>query len=296
MRVKFIGADSMGVRSLATFVETKDVKLFIDPGVALAPYRYGYGPHPIEIERMNDVWDKIVKHVEKADIVITSHYHYDHYNPDEPEIFEDKELYLKDPKHNINRSQKGRSKLFIEELEKVKGVKWHVAEKQEIEIGETRIELSEAVPHGPSTRLGYVVETFIKERRGKKSKGSKDVRRFLHTSDVEGPCLDVQIAFIEKHLPELLLVDGPLSYIMQRYGHKNLEIALSNLKKLADKVEWLVYEHHFLRDLHYKEKIAPVEAEAKKKKHNALTAAEFMGRKTEVLENIRKKLYEEYPV
>ena len=46
MKIKPVASDSMGTRSMATYVETKDVKIFIDPGVALGPSRYGLPPHP----------------------------------------------------------------------------------------------------------------------------------------------------------------------------------------------------------------------------------------------------------
>ena len=45
-RIVPLAFDSFGVRSMATFVETDDLKVLIDPGVALAPVRYGLEPHP----------------------------------------------------------------------------------------------------------------------------------------------------------------------------------------------------------------------------------------------------------
>jgi len=37
MKVLPVAFDSFGARSMATYVETKDVKIFIDPAVALSP-------------------------------------------------------------------------------------------------------------------------------------------------------------------------------------------------------------------------------------------------------------------
>jgi len=44
MRVIPLAADSLGVRSMATYVEAGGLRLLIDPGATLAPRRYGLGP------------------------------------------------------------------------------------------------------------------------------------------------------------------------------------------------------------------------------------------------------------
>jgi len=61
-RIAPLAFDSFGVRSMATFVETDDLKVLIDPGVALAPVRYGLGPHPLEWQRLDEAWEAI-KHI-----------------------------------------------------------------------------------------------------------------------------------------------------------------------------------------------------------------------------------------
>ena len=53
-RIAPLAFDSFGVRSMATFVETDDLKVLIDPGVALAPVRYGLEPHPLEWQRLDE--------------------------------------------------------------------------------------------------------------------------------------------------------------------------------------------------------------------------------------------------
>ena len=44
MRVMPLAADSLGVRSMATYVEAGALRLLIDPGATLAPRRYGLDP------------------------------------------------------------------------------------------------------------------------------------------------------------------------------------------------------------------------------------------------------------
>jgi len=97
MKIVPIASDSMGTRSMATFIETKDCGILIDPGVALGPSRYGLPPHPLEMEKLEEDWSNIVKYSEKAQVMIVTHYHYDHHNPEYPEIYEGKNVYLKHP-------------------------------------------------------------------------------------------------------------------------------------------------------------------------------------------------------
>ena len=49
MKITPLAADSMGTRSMATFVETGDCRILIDPGAELGPMRYGLAPHPLEL-------------------------------------------------------------------------------------------------------------------------------------------------------------------------------------------------------------------------------------------------------
>ncbi|MBN1420277.1 MAG: hypothetical protein JXP34_15970 [Planctomycetes bacterium] len=49
MRARILGAESLGVRSLAVLVEATWGKVLVDPGVSLAPERFGRPPHPREL-------------------------------------------------------------------------------------------------------------------------------------------------------------------------------------------------------------------------------------------------------
>ncbi|MEM3673736.1 MAG: hypothetical protein QW468_05915 [Candidatus Bathyarchaeia archaeon] len=81
-----------------------------------------------------------------------------------------------------------------------------------------------------------------------------------------------------------------------RYSFKSLEISNSNLVKAIKETDLhtLVLDHHFLRDLNYKMRIKHVYAEAEKRGVKVVTAAEFAGRKIEMLEALRKELYAKY--
>lgn len=278
--------DSFGVRSMATFVETDDVRILIDPAVSLAPMRYGLPPHPLEWRRMDESWVTIKQYAELADVLIVTHYHYDHHDPGEPEVYKDKMVYLKHPTENINLSQKERGAFFLEAL---KGFpkRLEYANGKEAQIGKTRICFSKAVCHGTNPRLGYVTEVSI----------SHGGEKIIYTSDVEGPSLDDQIQFILDEKPDVLIVDGPMTYMLGfRYSYKSLEISNLNLVKAIKKtgLNTLILDHHFLRDLNYRTRIAPIYDAAKSKSVKVLTAAEFAGKKVEMLEALRRELYEKY--
>lgn len=284
MNIIPIAADSLGTRSMATYVETKDCSFCIDPAVSLAPLRYGLPPHPVEYKRMNEHWESIKKYAHKADVLIVTHYHYDHHDPNYPEIYEDKSVLIKHPAENINRSQRGRAELFLKQVEGMPE-KLEYADGREFSFGKTGIRFSNAVFHGTGSRLGYVVEVCIRE--GEES--------FVFTSDVEGPNTKEQTEFIIKEKPNVVYLDGPLSYMLgYRYSYESLALAVENMLRILKEtnVEKLIIDHHFLRDLKWRERIAPVFETGKK----VLTAAEFLGIENELLEARRRELFKEYPV
>ena len=277
MKIVPLSFDSLGTRSMATYVETKDCKILIDPGVALAPNRYGYPPHPIEIKRMTADWKKIKDFARKANILVVTHYHYDHHNPEEPEIYKGKVVYLKNPKEKINASQRGRANYFIKKLGKLpKAIEF--AEGKEIKIGKTHIKFSPAYPHGPDEKLGCIFETAITEGKTK----------FLHTSDVEGATVKGQAEFIIEEKPDIVIIDGPLTWLGL---HSK---AMSEIVK-ASKIKQFIVDHHFLRDPKWKEKMKDVYAAAEKRGTKVLCVAEFLKQEILMYEPFRKKLFAEHP-
>lgn len=283
MKILPIAFDSMGTRSMCTFVKTRDVKILIDPGVALGPSRYGLPPHPIEIKRREEHWQAIVKYAMQADVLIVTHYHYDHYRPDENlEIYENKVVFVKHPEENINKSQKERAAYFLSKIENIAKSIQH-ADRKEFLFGNTKIKFSQAVFHGTNAKLGYVTEVLI-----------DDGYKLIHTSDVEGPSIANQVEFILENKPNLVILDGPLSYMLgYRYSYKSLQLAVENMIKIVNMgpIETLIVDHHFLRDLKWKQRIASVFGAANRKGIKVLTAAEYAGKPLEMLEAQRKELY-----
>ena len=283
LKVKPLAFDSFGGRSMATYVESDDLKVVIDPAAALGPRRYGMAPHPLELRRLQEIWADIKKHAAKSDILVVTHYHYDHHDPEESEVFRDKTVYLKDPKKNINKSQQVRASYFLSKLDGLTE-STVIADGKEFQHGSTVIKFSPPVFHGTNSRLGYVLEVSI----------SCCDEKLVYTSDVEGASIEEQAAFIIEENPDLLILDGPMTYMLgYRYSSESLKRSIENINRIVREtsVRDIILDHHFMRDLNYKEHIGEVYEYATENGVRVLNAAEYVGRATEMLEARRKELY-----
>lgn len=290
MKIKLIASDSMGTRSMATYVETEDVKIFIDPGVALGPSRYGLPPHPLEVKRLDEHWREVVRYASKAEVIVVTHYHYDHHSPwDDLDIYDGKLVLIKHPKEKINRSQIGRAAFFLEQI-KGKPSRLEYCDGKSFSFGNTVVKFSKPVYHGTNPKLGYVVEVLIED-------GSMET--FLFTSDVEGPSIHDQVDFVLESKPNILYVDGPMTYMLgYRYSLKSFDESIKNLVKVVETcpLKTLILDHHLLRDLEWENRVLEVIRKASKRRIEVTTAAKFAGKPQDMLEARRKELYEKYPV
>lgn len=286
MQVTPLAFDSFGARSMCTFVETDDINLIIDPSVALGPKRYKLPPHPMELNNEGELWEKIKEHTARSEVAVFTHYHYDHYNPSEPELFDSKKVLAKHTTQKINKSQMNRGKYFLKQLENAESVEF--ADGESYQFGGTKIVVSQPVFHGTSEKLGYVIELLIDDGD----------QRFLYSSDVEGPSIPAQIDFMIESNPHIVVIDGPMTYMLGfRYSHKSLQESLNNLKKLMEKtdVKNLILDHHLTRDFNWRNKVRDVIAKGEEIGIKVQSAAEFASIEENLLEARRKELYENYP-
>ena len=120
--IRFIplAAESLGVRSMCTYVETPDITVLIDPGVSLGQ-RFGLLPHPREYRAITDCRARIRDFASKAEVITISHYHFDHITPAYTDyvwnlsnfdvarqIYTNKTILAKDTRASINPSQRRR--------------------------------------------------------------------------------------------------------------------------------------------------------------------------------------------
>ena len=291
MKIIPIAFDSFGVRSMSTFVMTRDVNIYIDPGVALGPTRYGLSPTKAEYQAVDSAREKIMEVCrEYADIVVVTHYHYDHHPfPDDGEMYEacfkGKIVFAKDRTKNINLSGKSRGRIFEKNTKSfVKSLKW--ADRTKTSFGKTVLEFSPAVWHGDvGSKVGKVIMVYIKE--GKSS--------FLFGSDAQGLADPDALNWFVKKNPDFAILDGyPTIFVGWRMKAANFEKSKNHLKRALDKtkVKTMILEHHILRDINYKEKMNDVFRVAKKLSKKILTTAEFYGFENLFLEAWRKEITE----
>jgi len=282
MKVLPLAFDSLGVRSTATWVET-DQKILIDPGAALGPLRYGLPPSKIEYQRLEELARVIISYAEKSDILIVSHYHYDHHFP-EQDFYAGKVLLIKDPKNKINFSQKQRGKEFLNLLGK-KPKRIEYADGKEFEFGKTRLKFSPPFFHGKEySKLGYVLITSV----------SYEGEKLLHASDVQGPQTKTTTDWIISENPDILILSGYPTLLMGwKFSKFGLLESNQNLIKILSqtKANTVILDHHLVRDLHDLNKIEEVLKIAEKLNKKVITAAEFLGKEPDLLEARRKDFY-----
>ena len=277
MKIEILASDSLGVRSMATCVEAGGHKILIDPGAALGPKRYGLPPHRFEFERLRFIRDLIKRRAKESDIIIITHYHHDHYNPEDFEIYEGKIVYLKDPQKNINRNQKRRAELLIKNI-KARVKVLEVAEGRSFKFNGLELIFSEACPHGINERLGCVVQVLIKDKNLK----------FAYTSDIQGAPLKVHLDFLLFHKPDIIFMDGPPLYLGKRvFPEEALKDSIKNIKLLISEInpKYFILDHHITRDLSFNEKVEGLY------NNYLITAASFMGKRELLLEAKRKDLW-----
>ncbi|MEM2202704.1 MAG: hypothetical protein QW595_03635 [Candidatus Bathyarchaeia archaeon] len=300
LRVTPLAAESLGVRSMCTFVETPDLRVLLDAGVSLCPNRFGLPPHPLEFRAIVECRRRIAEAAEKADVVTLSHYHFDHHTPsyedwlcnwtarDETakKIYQGKIVLMKNPKEWINFSQRRRGWVFQKTSGKY-AKKLEVADGRTFTFGEATIKFSEPVPHGPEdSALGWVLMTTI-EFKGEK---------FLFAPDVQGPISVKTLEKIVAEKPRLVMVGGPPSYLAGfRVDKEEFRLGLENLEKLVEAVPCTILEHHLLRDENWRDKAARIFEKAEMVGHKVLTSAEFLGLENNFLEAMRRRLFMEKP-
>lgn len=114
-KFKPIWFDSLGAKSSCILIQHKDTSIIIDPGAAIMQPSFP-APYELKIKWTIDAEEEIRKTTSKADIIIITHYHYDHYMDFEKEIYAKKVILAKNPNEYINDSQRKRAIEFYSEL------------------------------------------------------------------------------------------------------------------------------------------------------------------------------------
>ena len=97
----------------------------------------------------------------------------------------------------------------------------------------------------------------------------------------------------------MVVLDGPVTYMLGfRYWKKSLELSIENMMRIITETpaHTIIPDHHFTRDLKYRERLAPVYMAADDARKRVITAAEYAGRDIGILEARRKEPYSIYSI
>lgn len=291
MKIVPLAFESMGVRSMATYIGT-DQKILLDPGTSIAPKRFGFPPWKDEFDALHETRSKIQNYAVDANIVTISHYHHDHFTPFSlgrylasapkyaEEIYRGKKLFIKHPTSKINKNQQKRARDLSKNLKIIGNRDIHYADGNSFEIGETFIKFSNPLPHGPEgSKMGFVIATTI-EFNGEK---------VMHASDVQGPIYEGAKQLIIDEKPDTVILSGPPTYLEGfAMEVEDIKKAQKNLVEIARKIPRVVVDHHLLRDLGCFDFLETVKEESNGK---ILLASELLGEEPYLLEARRKEFY-----
>jgi predicted metallo-beta-lactamase superfamily hydrolase len=164
MRIRILGTESLGVRSLSCVVEVENRKIVVDPGLALGYQRHKLLPHPAQVAVGEQVRRKILAELKGATDVVMSHFHGDHVPLPNANPYQLKaqqaaplcwtpQLWTKGPQglsENMLRRRESLGKVLGTDLPSVEGQR------------DGPLAFSLPVPHGrPNTKLGTVMMTRI---------------------------------------------------------------------------------------------------------------------------------------
>jgi hypothetical protein len=274
MRVIPLAADSLGVRSMATYLETGSLRLLIDPGASLSPRRFGLPPAPEEEEALGRAIERIEAYAIRASVVTVSHYHADHYRL-EPALYAGRRVWAKDPRRMTDPHQAALGRVFWRTMAPLATLT--LAEGAVLETSDAVVRWSPPLPHGDDgAGFGFVTAVTV-----------DDGQRFVHAADVQGPISAVAAAYLARERPDLLYLSGPPTYLESHVGHPAIERGLTHLLGLISETGCrVILDHYAVRDRRFRERLAPAFETGR-----VVTAAEYLGHAETCLEADRPRLW-----
>ena len=277
MKIIPLAADSLGVRSMATYVEAGATGLLIDPGATLAAARYGLPPSQEEWEALKRANDRISAYAARARYVFISHYHDDHFRSD-PASYAGRVVLAKDPRRMVSGAQARRAHALWTALESRARIQ--PADGVALTTPDLDLAVSPPLPHGTEgTTLGYLVALTVVDYR--------EHQRFVFASDVQGPLSSVATAWVIQQRPTTLYLSGPPSYLEREVGTAAIDRSVDNLRRILDATGCrVIMDHYALRDPRF-----AVRFERLWETGRVTTAAAHLGVDVQPLEARRDRLW-----
>ncbi len=277
MKILPLAAESLGVRSMATYVEVGQTGILIDPGATLAPSRFNLPPSEEEWEALRRANDRISAYAARADVIFVSHYHEDHFRSD-PASYAGRTVLVKDPRRMIAGAQAKRAADLWAALQPVARVQ--SADGCRRRTLDLELRVSPPLPHGAEgTPLGFLVVLTVVD--------PAENERFVFASDVQGPLSAVAAAYIVQERPTLLYLSGPPSYIERELGAALIDRGVDNLLRIVTATGCrVIMDHHALRDTRFAERFARLWETG-----SVVTAAGYLGLAEAPLESRRNRAW-----
>lgn len=285
MKITPLAADSMGTRSMATFVETARRKILIDPGADVGLSRYGLPPHELENFQLTRHLERIRLYAESAQIIIITQFVREHLDTDAAETYRDKVLFMKNPNQDIPSDQRARAFALIRQ---VQGLAREIiyADGRTFETGGVTLTFSTPCLRQDADSSVYSLPLIIQEGD----------TTFFYSSECLGILDEPFKRLVIKHNPSIIYLDGPASYLQQPDSSvdiwKQFQTDLTDLLEVTT-ARQLILDHHFTRDIHWEKRRKALQNITAARNISVKTAAEFRGEQNDMLEARRRQLFEE---
>ncbi|WP_455392732.1 hypothetical protein [[Eubacterium] cellulosolvens] len=239
-------------------VKTPDVTVVIDPGISIMHRSF-----PADVSKKIE-WqasgERAIKKVcGKANIIVVSHYHYDHYFPDDMDLYEEKLLLTKNPNEYINRSQRRRAEEFFSKLCKHFGkIKLHElttkSKKKKFGNPLAELPLAMAMDFGDyNQRRKQLLDKNLKSFKGQVKKWKKQARipeiKFdnLEVKYPEGQTFEfgeTKLRFTQAifHGLEFADVGWIFATVIEHGGKKFIHTSDISGPVIEDYTDWLIQE------------------------------------------------------
>ena len=283
MRIEIIGAESLGVRGLCCFVETKNRNILIDPGIALGYMRHNLLPHPIQIAVGEKAQKRIIAAWSKSTDIVLSHFHGDHVPLSDANPFQlnisrliglnpNVRIWARDVSHCSPIEEKRATSLAA-----ILHIGLISAEGKK----DGPMTFSRPMPHGGTNNtLETVMMTRIEEDEV-----------FVHAPDIQ-LLNDDTVSQIIYWKPDIVLAGGPPIYL-SRLSKDQSKKAWHNALRLCQAIDRVILDHHLMRSHEGLEWLKQLSIKTGKP---VMCAADFMRKPRLLLEADRKRLYEKMPV
>jgi predicted metallo-beta-lactamase superfamily hydrolase len=284
MQIIPLAADSMGVRSMATFVESRDAGFLIDPGAVLAERRRSLPPRPLETDCLRKALERISLFVKNTRVIVITRWDPEHVRFESPEWMKGKRLLVKNP--NLSLSPERRTRAF-EFLKTVRNLCEEIvfADGCTFAFGASRITFGDFIPAGPADSREASIPLAVME-------GDET---FAFSSAAKGVYPEPTALFLASAKPAVLYLDGPDTNPAERTIRRPAPAPLiRRMRRLIAESgsRRILYDHHPIRDPEWRRKAEPLFQAAMEQGAVLQTAAEYRGEEILELESRRKSLFD----